>query len=69
VVTVAIVASALISLTLTPMLCSHMPAIPHDDGKGRKPLTERVFDAVLGGYRWMLDVCLRFRIVVFGIFL
>ena len=68
VVTVAIVASALISLTLTPMLCSHMPAIPHGDGKGRKPLTERVFDAVLGGYRWMLDVCLRFRLVVLGVF-
>ncbi|MGO4451996.1 efflux RND transporter permease subunit [Phyllobacterium sp. TAF24] len=68
VVTVAIVASALISLTLTPMLCSHMPAIPHEKA-GKKPFTERVFDAVLDAYRRMLDICLRFRVVVLGVFL
>ncbi|UGX89087.1 efflux RND transporter permease subunit [Phyllobacterium meliloti] len=68
VVTVAIVASALISLTLTPMLCSHMPATPHEK-EGKKPFTERIFDAVLGAYRRMLDICLRFRVVVLGVFL
>lgn len=67
VVTVAIVASALISLTLTPMLCSHLPA--HKESESEKPpLTERAFDAVLNGYRWMLDICLRFRLVVLGVF-
>ncbi len=68
VVTVAIVASALISLTLTPMLCSHMPATPHEKA-GKKPFTEKVFDAVLDAYRRMLDICLRFRVVVLGVFL
>jgi HAE1 family hydrophobic/amphiphilic exporter-1 len=57
VVTVAIVASALISLTLTPMLCSHLPPEKHTDGEKRKPLTERIFDAVQAGYGRVLDLC------------
>ncbi|WP_457298968.1 efflux RND transporter permease subunit [Phyllobacterium sp. P5_D12] len=69
VVTVAIVASALISLTLTPMLCSHLPPEKHTDGEKKKPLTERIFDAVQSGYGRVLDLCLHARPVVLGVFL
>ncbi len=69
VVTVAIVASALISLTLTPMLCSHLPPEKHTDGEKKKPLTERIFDAVQSSYGRVLDLCLRARPVVLGVFL
>ncbi|MGN6103116.1 MAG: efflux RND transporter permease subunit [Devosia sp.] len=69
VVTIAIVASALISLTMTPMLCARLPAHnPEDDGR-RKPLFERAFDAVLGGYAWLLDLCLKAKPVVVLVFL
>ncbi|TXR49640.1 efflux RND transporter permease subunit [Phyllobacterium endophyticum] len=69
VVTVAIIASALISLTLTPMLCSHLPREKHADGEKAVPLTERVFNAVQSSYERVLDLCLRARPVVLGIFL
>jgi HAE1 family hydrophobic/amphiphilic exporter-1 len=69
VVTVAIIASALISLTLTPMLCSHLPREKHADGDKAVPLTERVFNAVQSSYKRVLDLCLRARPVVLGIFL
>ncbi|MDR3475612.1 MAG: efflux RND transporter permease subunit [Devosia sp.] len=69
VVTIAIVASSLISLTLTPMLCarlpSHRPPVP---GQG-KPIFERVFDAILGGYAFLLDLCLKAKPVVVLVFL
>ncbi len=68
VVTVAIIASALISLTLTPMLCSHLRAEKHDDD-GKKALTERIFDSVQGGYARILDLCLRARPLILAIFL
>lgn len=69
VVTVAIVASALISLTLTPMLCSHLRGERHGDGEAKKPFTERAFDAVQSGYARVLDLCLRFRPAILVVFL
>ncbi len=68
VVTVAIIASALISLTLTPMLCSHLRGEKHGEGDRRKPFTERVFDAVQSAYARVLDLCLRFRPVILAVF-
>lgn len=68
VVTVAIIASALISLTLTPMLCSHLRNEKHSVG-ARRPLTERVFDVVQAGYMRVLDLCLAFRPVILTVFL
>lgn len=68
VVTVAIIASALISLTLTPMLCSHLRNEKHSAG-ARRPLTERVFDVVQAGYMRVLDLCLAFRPVILTVFL
>ncbi|SDP83812.1 hydrophobic/amphiphilic exporter-1, HAE1 family [Phyllobacterium sp. YR620] len=69
VVTVAICASALISLTLTPMLCSHLRGHQNETEKKKPPLTERVFDAVQGGYGRLLDICLRARPVILVVFL
>jgi HAE1 family hydrophobic/amphiphilic exporter-1 len=67
VVTISIAASALISLTLTPMLAARLPADPAH-GKGKKNLFERGFDWVQAGYRVLLDLCLRFRFTTFLVF-
>ena len=69
VVTVSILASTFVSLTLTPMLASRMPAAKHDDGRGVGGVLERGFDAVLRGYGRALKFCFRFHIVVFAVFL
>ena len=71
VVTMAIAASALISITLTPMLCARLPAAAagaHGPG-AKKNLFERGFDRVQDGYRWMLDLALRHRFMTFLVFL
>jgi HAE1 family hydrophobic/amphiphilic exporter-1 len=69
VVTIAIVASSLISLTLTPMLVARLPARDPNADHRRKPMTERVFDSVLSGYRVLLDLCLKAKPVVALVFL
>ncbi len=69
VVTIAIVASAIISLTLTPMLAARLPASAagaHLDG--RKNLFERGFDRVQAGYRRCLDLCLAWPFAVLLVF-
>src|SRR4051795_11729489 len=68
VVTISIAASALISLTLTPMLAARLPAGPAH-GTAKKNLFERGFDRVQAGYRVLLDLCLRFRFTTFLVFL
>jgi HAE1 family hydrophobic/amphiphilic exporter-1 len=68
VVTIAIVASAIISLTLTPMLSARLPA-KTETGSRRPPLTERLFAGLLGGYRTALDFCLRLRPAILVVFL
>jgi HAE1 family hydrophobic/amphiphilic exporter-1 len=68
VVTIAIVASAFISLTLTPMLCSHLRGETHGE-VAKKPIIERVFDAVQAVYGQVLDLCLRLRPVILVVFL
>ncbi len=68
VVTIAIVASAIISLTLTPMLSARLPA-KTETGARRPPLTERLFAGLLGGYRTALDFCLRLRPAILVVFL
>src|SRR5205085_11703640 len=58
-VTAAIAVSALVSLTLGPMLCSRFMK-PKEDRHG--PLynaIERCFEATLSGYRRTLDIALR----------
>ena len=68
VVSIAIVASAIISLTLTPMLSARLPA-KTETGTRRPPLTERLFAGLLGGYRTALDFCLRLRPAILVVFL
>src|SRR5262249_47757025 len=57
-VTIATLASAIISLTLTPMLCARLPKAAHAVAGKAMPITERVFEGMLAGYRWGLDHCL-----------
>jgi HAE1 family hydrophobic/amphiphilic exporter-1 len=68
VVTISIVASAIISLTLTPMLSARLPPAEAPDPARRPPLTERLFTGLLGGYRAALDLCLRFRPAILVVF-
>ena len=62
VVTIAIVASAFVSLTLTPMLAARLPARHgHGAAAARRTCSSAASTAVLAGYRVLLDLCLRFR--------
>jgi hydrophobic/amphiphilic exporter-1 (mainly G- bacteria), HAE1 family len=66
IVSLAILASAFVSLTLVPMLASRFLT---DDAHKKRPGAvvrsfERAFDALLGGYTRTLDVALRHRGVV-----
>ncbi len=69
VVTIAITASAVISLTLTPMLAARLPPARPASKKRNKPFAERVFDGMLAGYRSGLDFCLRYKPAVLVVFL
>jgi len=65
----AVVVSAFVSLTLTPMMCSRFLA-SHHGGHGRLyRIVEAFFDAMLGFYRRTLDVALRFRFVTLMVFI
>ncbi|SER23010.1 hydrophobic/amphiphilic exporter-1, HAE1 family [Faunimonas pinastri] len=69
VVSISIVLSALISLTLTPMLAARLPASVATHDPNRRPgILERGFIAVDRTYAWLLDLALRFRPVVLLIF-
>ncbi len=68
-VAVAVVISAFVSLTLTPMMCARF--LRHD---GRRHgflyrAIERFFDGMLGFYRRTLDVALRFQFITLMVFL
>ncbi|TSD83444.1 multidrug efflux RND transporter permease subunit [Mycobacterium sp. KBS0706] len=68
-VTMTILVSAIVSLTLTPVMCSKF--MKHDTGKhGRLyRLSERGFDLMLAGYRRSLDVALKHRRITLMVFL
>ncbi len=72
VVTMAIAASAFVSLTLTPMLCARMLK-PVRHGVVRQGVFDRVlesgFNAMLGVYDGILKFCLRFRPLMLIVFL
>jgi HAE1 family hydrophobic/amphiphilic exporter-1 len=58
----AILVSGLVSLTLTPMLCSRFLQAPHAIRHGRfYNGMERVFDGWLRGYSWSLRQTIRFK--------
>ncbi len=68
-VTIAVMISAFVSLTLTPMMCSRF--LRHHAGAHNWAyrVVEGFFSALIGGYRRTLDVALRFHFVTFLIFL
>jgi hydrophobe/amphiphile efflux-1 (HAE1) family protein len=69
-VTAAIVVSVVVSLTLTPMLCSRFLVSEHDREHGRLyRVIEWGFESVLAAYRRGLDVVLRHQFATLLVFL
>ena len=68
-VTIAVLVSAVVSLTLTPMMCSRF--LRHHTGNHGLlyRVIERFFEALIGGYRRTLDIALRFQFVTLLVFL
>jgi hydrophobe/amphiphile efflux-1 (HAE1) family protein len=68
-ITVAVLLSAFISLTLTPMMCSRF--LRHHTGghNWAYRLVEGFFEGLIGGYRRTLDIALRFRFITLLVFL
>jgi multidrug efflux pump subunit AcrB len=68
-VTMAIAVSAVVSLTLTPMMCSRFLKDEREVRHGRVyMLAERFFDSMLGGYRRSLGWVLRHQRLTLGVF-
>src|SRR5262249_4217462 len=66
-ITTAILISGVVSVTLTPMLCSRFLRVVHSK-RGFAGLMDRAFDALLHGYEWSLAVVLRHRMVMLAVF-
>ncbi|HTC08492.1 MAG TPA: efflux RND transporter permease subunit [Acetobacteraceae bacterium] len=68
-VTVAVMVSAFVCLTLTPMMCSRF--LHHDSGRHNWAyrVIERFFVGLINGYRRTLDVALRYHFVTLMVFL
>ncbi|MGD0105327.1 MAG: efflux RND transporter permease subunit [Rhodopila sp.] len=65
----AVIVSAFVSLTLTPMMCSRFLTGHHASHGPFYRVVEAGFDSVLGFYRRTLDVALRFRFITLMVFL
>jgi len=67
-VAIAVMVSAFVSLTLTPMMCSRFLK-HHSDQHGLiYRVIERFFEALLNGYRRTLDIALRFQFITLMVF-
>jgi HAE1 family hydrophobic/amphiphilic exporter-1 len=66
-ITTAILISGVVSITLTPMLCSRFLRVVHSK-KGFAGLMDRAFDALLHAYAWSLGKVLRHRVVMLTVF-
>ena len=66
-ITTAILISGIVSVTLTPMLCSRFLRVVHGK-KGLVGLMERAFDRLRSGYQWSLGLVLRHRLVMLALF-
>ena len=67
-VSITIVISALVSLTLTPMMCSRfLSSEAHSHGRIYNAV-ERMFDGMLRFYERTLDIALRFRFITLMVF-
>lgn len=67
-VSLAVLASLVVSLTLTPLMASRMPAHRGRPGRLERGL-EAGFAAVERGYAWLLGLALRHRAAVWALFL
>ncbi|MBN8906503.1 MAG: efflux RND transporter permease subunit, partial [Rhodospirillales bacterium] len=68
-VSITVVVSAIVSLTLTPMLCSRFLTREHGEHGRLYRFVEAIFDGMLGFYRRTLDIALRFRFITLLVFL
>ncbi|MGA2056688.1 MAG: efflux RND transporter permease subunit [Bradyrhizobium sp.] len=69
-VTIAIAISLVVSLTTTPMMCAVLLRSERGKPHGRIYwASERIFDAMLNGYRWTLAIALRHPLTVMLILL
>jgi HAE1 family hydrophobic/amphiphilic exporter-1 len=66
-ITSAVLISGVVSVTLTPMLCSRFLKVVHSK-KGFAGLMDRAFDGLLDGYAWSLGWVLRYRVVMLALF-
>jgi HAE1 family hydrophobic/amphiphilic exporter-1 len=66
-ITAAILVSGLVSITLTPMLCSRFLRVVHSK-TGFAGLMDRAFDKLFDGYKWTLGIVLRHRIAMIFVF-
>src|SRR5207247_368805 len=66
-ITTAVLISGVVSITLTPMLCSRFLRVVHSK-KGFAGLMDRAFDALLHGYERSLRLVLRYRVVMAVLF-
>jgi hydrophobe/amphiphile efflux-1 (HAE1) family protein len=67
-VAIAVVVSAFVSLTLTPMMCSRFLKNEHGTHGRLYRIVEGFFTALIGGYRRTLDIALRFQFVTLMVF-
>jgi multidrug efflux pump subunit AcrB len=67
-VTIAVVVSMVVSLTLTPMMCSRF--LHHHEGGHHLlyRIIEKFFTGLIGGYRRTLDIALHFRFITLMVF-
>ena len=68
VIAIAVIVSGVVSLTLTPMLCSRFLKPPAESHGRLYRASERVFDAMLSGYRRTLQLVLRHPQMTFVVF-
>ncbi|HEX3347175.1 MAG TPA: efflux RND transporter permease subunit, partial [Acetobacteraceae bacterium] len=67
-VTIAVVVSAFVSLTLTPMMCSRFLSNHHGGHSLLYRIVESFFDGLIGFYRRTLDIALRFQFITLLVF-
>jgi hydrophobe/amphiphile efflux-1 (HAE1) family protein len=68
-VAIAVVVSAFVSLTLTPMMCSRFLRHHGSSHNIAYRIIEGFFSALIGGYRRTLDIALRFQFATLLVFL
>ena len=67
-VSIAVMVSAVVSLTLTPMMCSRFLRHQHSHGRLYRVI-ESFFEGMIGFYRRTLDIALRFQFITLLVFL